>query len=469
MKTGRVLCTAVICALCSIGAFAQTESPLKEATLGLFGAESDNVVSTAGWSGVFFDKVFVTGSYGYIQKQNASGVAGNILNANVLNAAAMFKAGRAKVGVSYTGGLGNDIVLQDDEQGTASAKQNTMPFFHNVRVLVGLPGNMFGLRLGMDIGGSYETTRLSPNVENSSNKNSLSFKPSVAFGASLRTASRYTFTPAAEVSLSVTNGGGAAAAAFWSESVGPGTGSDGKTYQKTAVYRAYTPAAEVGIGIGFPSKFGIVSWNANFKYNFSMTIMPEKYKRYVTGGVMTEAVYRPDEAMSHSFQAEVTAKSVVSWRLTVRGGAAVDLSYGYNLLGGSRTNTIAGNSSIQTEEAHRFSVTPKVTAAAVYKITDQVSWFGGIGFRPVGYTWTREHSYNEGVDVGNETKETVQTFQKPLLTHLGTGLQFTPASELSVFCAFVLQPDETSPVRTLMEAFNGNLRLGVTWKDTPKE
>ena len=468
-----------ICKLCigclffTAAVYAQTVSPLKEATANLFGAESDNITSVTGWNGIFFDKVLATASYGYVQGQNDSTGLATILNANVVNAAAMFNMGKSKIlggkiGVSYVGGLGNDMIFSDKVEGTTQVKEKTLPMFHKIGVLVGLPGNKYGIRVGFDMGGSYSLSQQSPLKENSTNTDSLSFKPSAGFGAKLQTAGRYVFTPSADIALSITNGGGAAATAYSSGSV-KGIGSDGNAYENTRVYRKYTPSASVGLGVTFPSKMGITTWSGSARYGFSYAHMPQKFERLITSGVLTEAVYRPDRAMSHNFNLSVSQNTTVSWRLALRAAASLNLNYAYDLTGGSIKHTLSAKQPTQTIEESGFSVTPLIKAGVTYKINDNVLWFGGIEFRPFAYQISKTKSYDEKVAVKASSVRDGNDFKKPLLTHLGMGLQFKLSPELGIQGAFVLKPSETSPVRTVQDAFGSNIRLSITWKDALKQ
>lgn len=472
MKYIYKLC--ISCLLFTAALYAQTVSPLKEATAGLFGAESDNITSVTGWNGIFFDKVLATASYGYMQSQNDSTGTGTILNANILNTAAMFNMGKSKIlggkiGLSYIGGLGNDLQISDSKTGSKTVKRNVLPFSHKVNLLVGMPGNKYGLRIGFDIGGSYSDSKQSPLKENSTNANSLSYKPSLGFGAKLQTQSRYAFTPSAELALSITNSVGAAAGAISSGSV-KGIGSDGKKFEHTRVFRKYTPSASVGLGVTFPSKMGITTWSLGGKYAFSYTYMPQKFEQRVISDVLTQAIYRPDSAMSHRFNLTVSQNTTVSWRLALKASASLDLSYAYDLTGGSIAHTITGGTGpIQTSEIHNFTVLPLISAGTTYKINDNVLWFGGIEFRPVTYSIIQTRQYNEKVYVAEAQTGQDNKIGKPLLTHLGMGLQFKLSPELGLQGAFVLKSGETSPVRTLQDAFKSNIRLSITWKDAIKE
>ena len=471
MKYIHKLC--ISCLLFTAALYAQTVSPLKEATAGLFGAESDNITSVTGWNGIFFDKVLATASYGYEQSQNASSGVSTILNANVINAAAMFNMGKSKIlggkiGVSYVGGLGNNMLFNKNSKNNKESSDQVLPFFHKIGLLVGLPGNKYGLRLGFDMNGSYDNAKQSPLTEKSTNVNKLSFKPSLNFGTKLQTQSRYTFTPSAELALSITNGGGSAAAAYSSGHVA-GIGSDGKKFENTGVFRKYTPSASVGLGVTFPSKMGVTTWSLGGKYAFSYTYMPEKYRRIITSDVLTEAIYRPDSAMSHRFNLTVSQNTTVSWRLALKAAASLELGYVYDLTGGSIKHTITNINPIQTREITKFIVTPLINAGVTYKITDNVLWFGGIEFRPVNYIMTREKIYDEKVSVAVSQAPHSDLVGKPFLTHLGMGLQFKLSPELGIQGAFVLKPSETSPVRTIQDAFGSNIRLSITWKDAIKE
>ena len=469
-----------ICKLCigclflTAAVYAQTVSPLKEATANLFGAESDNITSVTGWNGIFFDKVLATASYGYMQGQNDSTGTGTILNANVVNAAAMFNMGKSKIlggkiGVSYIGALGNDLEISDSKTGNATVKKTVLPFSHKIDFLIGLPGNKYGIRAGFDMGGSYSDLQQSPLKETSTNANSLSFKPSAGFGAKLQTTGRYVFTPSAEIALSITNGGGAAAGAYSSGSV-KGIGSDGNAYENTRVYRKYTPSASVGLGLTFPSKMGITTWSGSARYGFSYTHMPQKFERLITSGVLTEAIYRPDRAMTHSLNLSVSQNTTVSWRLALKASASLGLSYAYDLTGGSIKHTITGGTGpIQTSETHSFTILPRISAGGTYKISDTVLWFGSIEFRPLNYSLIQTKQHDEKVHVGDVQSAQVNKIGKPLLTHLGMGLQFKLSPELGIQGAFVLKPGETSPVRTVQDAFGSNIRLSITWKDALKQ
>lgn len=467
MKYIYKLC--ISCLLFTAGLYAQTVSPLKEASAGLFGAESDNITSVTGWNGIFFDKVLATASYGYVQGQNDSTGLATILNANVINAAAMFNMGKSKIlggkiGVSYVGGFGNDMAIEDTVDGSSNVKKASLPMFHKIGFLVGLPGNKFGLRLGFDMGGSYSDSKQSPLKENSTNANSLSFKPSLGFGAKVQTPNRYVFTPSAELALSITNGGGAAATAYSSGHVA-GIGSDGKKFEHTREFRKYTPSASVGLGVIFPSKMGITTWSCGGTYGFSYTYMPQKFERRVTSDVLTEAVYRPDSAMSHNLNVSVSQSTTVSWRLALKAAASVDLGYVYELTGGSIKHTISTIQPIQTIEETGFSVSPSVKAGVTYKINDNILFFGGLAFRPVAYHISKTKSYDEKIAVKASFVRNGNELKKPFLTHLGMGLQFKLSPELGLQGAFVLKPNETSPVRTIQDAFGSNIRLSITWKD----
>lgn len=473
MKYIYKLC--ISCLLFTAALYAQTVSPLKEATAGLFGAESDNITSVTGWNGIFFDKVLATASYGYLQSQNDASGLGTILNANVLNTAAMFNMGKSKIlggkiGVSYVGTFGSDMKFHDKTEGNAKAKGADMPKEHNHKIglLIGLPGNKYGLRLGFDMGGEYSNVRQSPLTENSANVNALSFKPSLGFGAKLQTQSRYAFTPSAELTLSITNGGGSAAAAYSSGSI-KGIGSDGKKFENTGVFRKYTPSASVGMGVTFPSKMGITTWSLGGKYAFSYTYMPEKYRRIITSGVLTEAIYRPDSAMSHRFNLTVSQNTTVSWRLALKASASIDLSYAYDLTGGSIKHTITASPAIQTTEVSNFMVAPLISGGVTYRISDNVLWFGGLVFRPIAYVMNNTKSYDEKVAVKDASVDIRNDIKTPFLTHFGMGLQFKLSPELGLQGAFVLKPTETSPVRTIQDAFGSNIRLSITWKDAIKE
>lgn len=473
MKQIQRLCICCLWVWAAGTLCAQTVSPLKEATAGLFGAESDNITSTTSWNRVFFDKALVTASYGYDQNQNDSTGTGILLNTNVLNTAAMFNMKKSdilggKIGISYVGGLGNGMELSANKNGGASITKKNLPFFHKLGFLIGLPGNKFGLRVGFDVGGTYNDLQQSPQKETSKITNTLSFKPSLEFGASIPTRNRYVFTPTAEVAVLITNGGGAAAGAYSSGSV-KGIGSDGKPYEDTRIFHKYMPSGSVGIGIAFPSKLGITSWSSSFKYAFSYTHMPKKYERKITAGVLEEALYRPDRATAHTLSAQVTQTTALSWRLSLKAAVSLSANYRYELDGGSVRHTLTAKSPVQTTESHLFTLIPVISTGITYKISDNVLWFGAVAFRPLTYSVQQDKLYNEKVAVAMPQNTVAHTVGLPLLTHLGTGLNFQLSGDLGISCAVMLKPSETAPVRTLQDLFGTTIRLGVTWKDSLKQ
>lgn len=465
----KIVLYICLCGL-SLGLFSEPISAVKEGSAGLYGTDMDDVVSVTGWNSVFFDKMFFAGSYGHYQQESTSSEEDSLyaIYPNVLNLASMFKAGKTKIGLSYTGSIGNAnniFNVSTSQTGTnTTTKTTNIPIFHDIDVLVGIPKNEIGIRLGVAFGGSINDVVSSP-IEQSTNSNSFSIAPSLAFGTTIRTRDRFVFTPNAEISFGIKNSGGFAASSFSSGEVTPGIGSDGKQYGEKRVYTTYTPAASVGVGIKYPSKNGIIKWSNDFEYTFSVIQMPEKFEWKYENGIKKEAIYRPDSGHSHLLTGSVSLENTVSWRFNLKAELSVDMGYSKKITGGSLEDTLDKVKSTITST--KTFILPILSAGTMFRINDYVSWFTGFGIRPIGYEYTNKITEDEKVVIADRTQNIAHIVLYPAVTEVGTGFQIQPTPEMQIIASVLLNPTDTSPFTSLGEFLAADFRLSFRWKDVP--
>lgn len=470
-------------------ALAQPVSPLNEGTDGLFGNDTDNTMSLNGWVGVDFDKFLVTGTYGYLGA-SASNSAHTVLKTHVLNGAGMFKLGGITLSVSYLGTLGgsSDAELKLLETETKAENphvtvNNTVPLLHNIRVLVGIPLGALnlGVRAGLDIGGST-TTQTGPgatldDIKKFSNKNSMSFKPQLAVGTKIGMGNGYVLSPSLDMNVAITNSSGAGQSVYPGEETGPTKASDGSIYESRKTMRTYIPEGILGLGIDFPQN-GSVALSANVSYGFSVGIQPEKseYQRLYDGSSKTdeisEHIMKSNVTQGHDVILKFAGKMAVTEKLQLAGRIQLNTLYDYVLDGG--TTKISGTEfrGVKTSESSTMFLQPVISAGATYQFTDTLSWYGGMKFVPVAYTYQTISRYAEyGIEFANDPdmSETSHTLTYPYLAAFGTGLEFKPAQELAVSFGLLFAPSDITELNTVSAVLNNaNLRLGLVWKDVAK-
>lgn len=456
-------------------AMAQIESPVKNASAGLYSTDADNSISLTGWKGVDLDTFMVTGSYGYFGL-NASNTATMVLKSHVINMAGMFRVGGVTMGVSYLGSLAGsaDAALSisskenlGDNQYTE--KDNNIPMLHNVRVLTGfMAGNMpVGIRAGIDIGGVYaEKTGLS--VSNYNQSNSLSFKPQLA-GATSFMVGDYTLTPSLDLSVAITNSTGSGQVVYSSQDFTV-TAPNGDKIVRKNVMATYVPAATIQVGVGFPQRSENTTWSGNFSYGVGVTVMPEKrvYESTTKDGGTTESdhKYLPDSGHSHSLGMSITATSQLLPRFAIKGKAELGFAYARSIAGGTK-ETKGTVTPVRTEQTDSVTVGPVISAAVDFAVTDVLHWYAGFSFAPLSYAFNYTQSYAEpGIVVSNnDSKTTTHTVNNPTLSKFGTGLELKPTDDLSITGGLVFLASGGTEITTIGTVLNNaNLQLGVVFK-----
>ncbi len=490
MKLTRNIVGVIASIALTLTATAQPVSPVSEGTDGLFSTDTDNTTSLTGWADIDFNKFLVTGTYGFLGA-SASNSAHTVLKTHVINGAGMFRLGDITFSVSYLGALGGssdaELELRETEkkeQTPYTEKSNTIPMFHNIRILAGIPlGSLnLGVRAGLDIGGSHTGKTGNgltlDNIKTFYNKNSFSFKPQFAIGTKIVMDNGWSFSPSIDFSTSVTNSSGIGQSVYSGEDTGPVVSGNGSQYESRKIMRTYTPAGTVGVGIGFPQS-GRVAWSANVSYGFALGIQPEKseYMRLYNGEtkkeIISEHLMKSDSSQGHDVTLKFAGNIAVTEKLKVAGRAQFDALYDYTVDGGTTKITNANESGFEqkkTSETHSLLLRPVISAGATYQITDTLSWYGGMKFVPTVYTLQTNSRYTEDGVTATDVDESgrSQTVSYPYLAAFGTGFQFNPAQELNITFGLLFAPSDVTELNTIGAVLNNaNLRLGLVWKDVP--
>lgn len=482
MKRIKILTVVLFC-FSIVSLSAQPASPMNEGTNGLFGNDTDNVTSTTGWSSVKFDKFLLTGAYGYMTVAQNQG-ASVVMERHVLNGAGMFQLGDITFGLSYQGALGGNLSTAMSFTTTETVRTNsveeitTVPLFHNVRLLTGIPiGDLkLGIRAGVDIGGSVGektiTAKTLQDLMQYTKSDGLSYKPQLSAGISLPV-NDITLTPTIDLSMSSVNSIRLAQRDNPGFHLGPVEAKDGSVYEAIQEGRTYKPAVTLGLNVGLPSNDENFSWNSKISYGFNTTIQPEKYNyTYAYDGVSKQytesrTTYRPDNSMSHALGFNIVAARTVSPSLTIKGKAQLDMSYTKALEGGTIKIDGVGNQD-QTIKTDNISVIPIVSMAANVKLSEMVNWYTGLVCIPVQYNFEKMHQYDEtGIVSGKEEIKTVEhEIYYPIVSQFGTGLQVTPAEDLTISFGLLFgTASEQIKLSTINDILsNANIRLGLIWK-----
>ena len=485
--TKRLLFGALLCCLAGV-LVAQPASPMHEGTGGLFGNDTDNVMSTTGWRTIDFDKFLLTGAYGYMGTASNQG-ASLVLKTHMLNLAGMFRIKGITLGLSYQGALGGNadssLQLSSEEDVTVSkvTEDKTIPLFHNVRLLLGMPINSeinLGVRAGVDIGGSIGTRTITAktlqDLQQYTKSDGLSFNPQLSVGTSFGLGD-YTLTPTIDFSMLSKNSIVAAQREDSGFHLGPIEAEDGSVYEVEKKGRTYTPAFTLGLNVGLPSDNETISWSSKVSYGFSATVQPEKSEyTYAYNGpskTYTELLhtYRPDKMFAHTVALNIVGSKIVSPRLTVKGKAQFDVSYTDSLSGG--TTKIDGTGTpVQSTRTKNIYLAPVVSLAANVQLSEMVNWYTGLVCIPVRYTMTNTRNYAEsGIVVAgkSETKSVTHNIHYPIISQFGTGVQVQPADELTISFGLLFgSSSEQIELTTISSVLsNANIRLGLIWKDVP--
>ena len=468
--------------------FAQPASPISEGTDGLFSIDTDNVVSLTGYNSVVFDDFLVTGTYGYMGT-GSTNTAALVLKTHVINGGGMFKVGDLTFGISYLGAFGGNSdtemkISKTENKGDTpySTEDNTIPLLHNIKVLVGIPVTddiNLGVRAGIDIGGSLGSQvgngLTLTDIQKFKNTNSLSFKPQLAAGTKLALRNGWTLSPTVDMFVSITNSSGAGQSVYPGEDTGPATSKDGSVYEKKDVMKTYLPGAILDLGIAFPSKNN-VNMSANVSYGFDVRIQPEKsqYLNWNDKGSNPQNgthTMQSDSGHSHSLALKFGANTNMTEKLKLAVRVQMDASYKHVVDGGTISVVKTDNVSFetkQTSESDTVFIQPIISAGATYQITETLSWYGGMKFVPVAYSFEKIAQYSESdVVATNDRDITSHTIRYPILASFGTGLQFQPVERLLVSAGLLFAPsNDTVELSTIGNVLsNANLRLGLIWKD----
>ncbi|MBQ4330910.1 MAG: hypothetical protein IJC31_03635 [Spirochaetaceae bacterium] len=484
----KILNTLIIFVVVSMGmVYGQPASPLSEGTDGLFSTDTDNVVNLTGYNNVVFDNFLITGTYGYVTA-GATNTASLVLKTHVINAGGMFRGGDLTFGISYLGALGGNsdasLTFTETEFKANTTRTETslvMPMLHNVKLLVGIPITneiSLGVRAGVDVGGKIEKVvgngLTLVNLESFRNTNSLSFKPQLAAGTKLALSNGWTLSPTVDMFVSITNSSGAGQSVYPGENTGPAVSGNGSKYEKKSVMKTYIPGATLGVGINFPRYKESINLNANLSYGVSVTIQPEKrqsmssYDSDTKTGKMGTHIMHSDSGHSHNVILKLGANASLSDKLNVAGRLQLDTMYSHIVVGGTNEITGDGFQPSQTIETDTFSLFPIISAGATYQITETLSWYGGMKFSPIAYTFLKESQYAESAAITEDDKDiTSHTIRYPILASFGTGLQFQPVERLLVSAGLLFAPsNDTVELSTIGDVLsNANLRLGLIWKD----
>lgn len=473
-------------------AFAQPASPLSEGTDGLFSTDTDNVVNLTGYNNVVFDDFLVTGTYGYVGT-GSTNTAALVLKTHVINGGGMFKVGNITFGVSYLGAFGGNsdtemTLSKTENKGDTpyTTQDNTIPLLHNIKVLAGIPvadDINLGVRAGVDIGGALASQvgngLTLTDIQKFKNTNSLSFKPQLAAGTKLALGNGWTLSPTIDMFVSITNSSGAGQSVYPGEDTGPATAQDGSVYEKRDVMKTYLPGATLGVGIGFPTESN-VNMSANISYGFDVRVQPEKsqYLNWNDKGAASQSgthTMRSDSGHSHSLVLKFGANTSMTEKLKLAGRVQLDASYKHVVDGGTTSLDKTENISFetkQTSESDTVFVQPVISAGATYQITETLSWYGGMKFVPVAYTFEKIAQYSESEVVTTADRDiTTHKVRYPILASFGTGLQFQPVEELLVSAGLLFAPsNNTVELSTIGDVLSmANLRLSLVWKDIPNK
>ncbi|MBR5581103.1 MAG: hypothetical protein IKW26_07390 [Treponema sp.] len=439
-----------ICSMfCVIG---QPSTPLKDTTVGLFSSELDSITSVTGWSGINFQKILAGTSYGYISEGLFNGLPSTTFHGNVLNAGGMFNAGNIRIGVTYTGAIGNGSFFTTETTENKTSNISKLINDHNAFILVGLPiGDLnLGIRGGFNVSGNRENEEI--NSKDTMNKQTMAMRPSIMLGTSLKGANGWTITPTLNFGFTISD-----AWRTFATVSGDFYSSDLST--EILSYKAYTPSGELGIGVNFPVEEFSLSGQINYSFDYSF--MPEKMSIQVLDDQSVEKhIYRTDERMKNTITIHTTGRKSLSDKLTLAARAYIQTSIDKWISGGTKERTPDTISPYQTTEQMDITVLPRLYLAGTYQMNEKVNLSAGVSFDPTTYTYIKSRKYDEGIITGTpKTDSSSHSFNAPLLSKLGFGMTFTPVQEFVVQLGVTLQsPQKWTSI------LDGDFRLSATWK-----